>query len=323
MARTRATLWSSIWRDEGWTALTERAQRLYLVLLSQPKLSLAGSLDLMPKRWVNLAADTTPDGVDESLAELVEHRFVVVDDDELVIRTFVEHDLAAGSVNKNLVKGMWSAWAAIGSPALRKVVVDAMPDSVWSREGVVRPAEAEELRFEPRLPLPLGNHGSNHGSDGGSNPGSNHLLPPTATATTPACGHGSTPGLPAATRGKQAAIVIARNQIADRVASGAIADPQAVARKRAEEDLWPVLGDRLTAAAEEHPGATAEALAAMVDIDPLAPAGYPTVDQTAQERPRLPEVKPDKTPRPPKAVGLAGCAAARAALRRRSEDVPS
>ena len=54
-----------------------------------------------------------------------------------------------------------------------------------------------------------------------------------------------------------------------------------------------------------------------------APAGYPSVDHAAQERPRLTEVKPDKTPRPPKAVGLASVAAARAALRRRSEDVPS
>ena len=54
-----------------------------------------------------------------------------------------------------------------------------------------------------------------------------------------------------------------------------------------------------------------------------APADYPSVDHAAQERPRLTEVKPDKTPRPPKAVGLAGAAAARAALRRRSEVVPS
>lgn len=319
MARTRATLWSAIWRDEGWTALTERAQRLYLVLLSQPKLSLAGSLDLMPKRWVNLAADTTADGLADSLAELVEHRFVVVDDDELVIRTFVEHDLAAGSVNKNLVKGMWSAWAAIGSRVLRKVVVDAMPDAVWSREGVVRPAEAEELRFEPRLPLPLRNHGSNHGSDGGSDPGSNHLLPPTATATAPACGHGSTPD--PVVRGKQAALVIARRQIADRVASGAIADPQAVARKRAEEDLWPILGDRLTELAAENPDATVEALADLADAMP--PTGYPVVDVATQERPRLAEVKASTEPPPPKAVGLAGSAAARAALAGRTAEAAS
>jgi len=159
--------------------------------------------------------------------------------------------------------------------------------------------------------------------DGSDPTGSPKPKTESETETSPSGPATPTPAGSAVARGKQAAIVIARNQIADRVASGAIADPQAVARKRAEEDLWPVLGDRLTAAAEEHPGATAEALAAMVDIDPLAPAGYPSVDHAAQERPRLTEVKPDKTPRPPKAVGLAGCAAARAALRRRSEDVPS
>ena len=54
-----------------------------------------------------------------------------------------------------------------------------------------------------------------------------------------------------------------------------------------------------------------------------APAGYPSVDHAAQERPRLTEVKPNKTPPPPKAVGLAGSAAARAALGRRSEVVTS
>lgn len=142
--------------------------------------------------------------------------------------------------------------------------------------------------------------------------------PKTETETSPSKPATPTPAGSAIARGKQAAIVIARNQIADRVASGAIADPQAVARKRAEEDLWPVLGDRLTAAAEEHPGAAAEALAAMVDIDPLVPAGYPTVDQAAQERPRLPEWTPP-------AVEVADPAVARAALARARgrEVVPS
>lgn len=52
-----------------------------------------------------------------------------------------------------------------------------------------------------------------------------------------------------------------------------------------------------------------------------APAARSQADPMA--RPPLDAVKPKTAPRPPKAVGLAGSAAARAALRRRSEVVPS
>lgn len=81
-------------------------------------------------------------------------------------------------------------------------------------------------------------------------------------------------GTPTA-RGKQAAVVIARRQIAGRVASGDIANPAVVATKRAHEDLWPVLGAALTALAESNPAAGAEALADLADVDPLtgSPSG--------------------------------------------------
>jgi len=155
MARNQATIYASFWSDPASTGLTSGAQRMYFLLLSQPKLSLAGALDVHPKRWAKLAPDTTETDVEAALAELVEARFVVVHDDELVIRSFVAGDLCRGAVNVNLIKGMWSAWAAISSPVLRKVVVDEMSSKAWDREGVTRPNEAEELRSRPRLELPL------------------------------------------------------------------------------------------------------------------------------------------------------------------------
>lgn len=130
-----------------------------------------------------------------------------------------------------------------------------------------------------------------------------------------------TPAGSAVARGKQAAIVIARDQIADRVLDGSIGDPSAVARKRAEEDLWPILGAALTALAEQNPDATPEQIAELAQVDPLTnlprPAGYP-VDQAAQERPRLAEWTPP-------AVEVADPSVARAALAaaRGREVVPS
>lgn len=155
MARTQATIYTSIWSDPEFTALTADAQRAYLLLLSQPKLTLCGSLDWHPRRWAKLAADTHQDDLEAAIAELVRARFVVVHDDELIVRSFVRNDLGRGTVNGNLVKGMWSAWRALVSPLLRKVIVDEMPDVVWNRPKIDRPREAEELRSEPRLELPL------------------------------------------------------------------------------------------------------------------------------------------------------------------------
>lgn len=156
MARTQATTYTSIWSDPEFTGLTADAQRTYWLLLSQPKLTLCGSLDWHPNRWAKLAVDTEHGDITGAIEELADHRFVVVHEDELVLRTFVANDLGRGTVNGNLVKGMWSAWGALVSPLLRKVVVDEMPPAVWNRAGVDRPNEAEELRSEPRLRLPLG-----------------------------------------------------------------------------------------------------------------------------------------------------------------------
>lgn len=152
MARTQGRIASSIWSDPDWCRLTVSAQHTYLMLLTQPKLTLAGCLDWMPQRWDRLAVDADTRA---ALEELMDHRFVVVHDDELVVRSFVRNDVCAGALNRNLLKGMWSAWAAIASPLLRKVVVDNLPAAVWAYEGVQAPDQAAELRSEPPLELPL------------------------------------------------------------------------------------------------------------------------------------------------------------------------
>lgn len=150
MARTQAKILCSIWTNPDWLALTDSAQRLYFVILSQPRLNIAGCIDLMPERWARLSADGNVDTVMAALEELAAAEFVAVDGDELVVRTFTQHDLGHGAVNGNLVKGMWSAWEAIVSPFLRMVVVDNLPEKLWTMKGVEVPDAALKQRSEPR-----------------------------------------------------------------------------------------------------------------------------------------------------------------------------
>lgn len=67
MARNHAHLLTSIWANPDWVALSQSAQHTFLLLLSQPKLTRVGLLDVLPSRWSRLAADLTPDSIEGSL----------------------------------------------------------------------------------------------------------------------------------------------------------------------------------------------------------------------------------------------------------------
>lgn len=94
MARTHARVQATLWQDEDWRALSGAAQRVYLLLISQPQINHCGVLPLVPRRWARLAGDTTLDDVLDALGELEAARFVVGDEEteEILIRTFVKHD---------------------------------------------------------------------------------------------------------------------------------------------------------------------------------------------------------------------------------------
>jgi hypothetical protein len=151
MARSFARVQSSIWSDPAWTKLPGEAQRLYLLLLSQPRLSLCGHLDLTPARWASMSADTDTDAILASLGVLAETRFIIMDGDELTIRSFSLHDIGNGVVNKNLLAGFWSAWEAVHSPVLRREIVMNMPDELWSHPANKPPETARSARSEPRF----------------------------------------------------------------------------------------------------------------------------------------------------------------------------
>lgn len=94
MARDHARIDVHIWADEDWKALSPLAKLLYLQLISQPRLSYAGLLDLAVKRWARAHPDMSISELRAALSELDNARFVVVDQDteEVLVRTYIRND---------------------------------------------------------------------------------------------------------------------------------------------------------------------------------------------------------------------------------------
>jgi len=126
MARDHARIQVAIWSDPDFRNLDSTAQRMYLLLLSQPRLSYCGSLDYLPTRYAMLAPDEDDLSVEQAVKRLEADRYVVVDREshELLIRTYVRHDglLASPNVTKAMVKDR----AALLSEMLRGVVDDEL-----------------------------------------------------------------------------------------------------------------------------------------------------------------------------------------------------
>lgn len=119
MARSYAAIHLRIWADPEWRTLDGDAQHLYLLLLSQPSLNLAGVLPLQTRRWASCVADWDAPAVDMALSRLAEARFVVVDQDteEVLIRSFIRND---GNYRiPNVLKSLCQIAEGTQAPALR------------------------------------------------------------------------------------------------------------------------------------------------------------------------------------------------------------
>ena len=167
MARSRASLHADIWRNPDWVDRSGNAQRLFMLILSQPKLTLAGSVDLKVDRWAVLCADWDGDDVEAALAELEASRFVIVDrhTGEVAVRTFARHDIDGSRFNRNLAKGFWSAWEAVESDYLRSEIVHEMPKDTWGKLEEFAPERGKQTRRSERLERPVGTDRSNGPSE--------------------------------------------------------------------------------------------------------------------------------------------------------------
>lgn len=146
---------ATTWVDPEFTALAPMEQWTYFMLLSQPRLTLVGSLDYRPHHWAEHAAGLTRAAVEASVGLLEDALYVVVDrcTEELLIRSMTRHDgLRTG--NPKLMAGLWNAWAGVASRRLREVAVVNMPPDLFGQPST--PEAAEKIRRSARTDCTIG-----------------------------------------------------------------------------------------------------------------------------------------------------------------------
>lgn len=123
MAREYGKWYTSAWGDGDFRSLGRAAQHLYMQLVTQPDLSMAGVLTIAPVRWAQQFGGTESEVMD-ALATLTERRFVHVDQEtqELLVRSYIRLD--DGWRSPTTMKGIWSAMNAVLSPGLKSVLAD-------------------------------------------------------------------------------------------------------------------------------------------------------------------------------------------------------
>jgi hypothetical protein len=162
MARTHGRIKVEVW-DAGseFRELGIDAQWAYQMLVSQPSVSMCGTLAYTPKKWAKLARGLTLEVVEEALLELEEAWYVILDrdTDEVLIRSFVKHNTpwAMG----NLVTAGRRQFREIDSEAIRVYLRERHPWLVDASMKTEQIREYEEGRAsegpsERTIPLALG-----------------------------------------------------------------------------------------------------------------------------------------------------------------------
>lgn len=127
MARQYAPLYTNIWHDEEFKALTDGAQRLYIVALSQQNTSWCGVVSFTAKRWATFSKDSTPRKVMQAVNELVGAGYVLLDEktEELWIRSFIKHNNVDSQ--PKLVAAAKRQFGEVHSQAIRMAMAKAYP----------------------------------------------------------------------------------------------------------------------------------------------------------------------------------------------------
>jgi hypothetical protein len=92
--RTEARVFTSIWKDKHFRALSWGTQWLFFTLISQPSMAHCGVIPLRPSRWALLAPDLTVERVEAAIEEAIETRFAIADHEtgELLVRSLMRRD---------------------------------------------------------------------------------------------------------------------------------------------------------------------------------------------------------------------------------------
>lgn len=142
MAREYGKLFTSAWGDGDYIALGRGPQHLFLQLISQPDLSMSGSLTLAPVRWAGQAS-TDEGTILKDLETLEAKHFAVVDHEtqEVLIRSFIRRDL--GWRSPTTMKSIASSCRAVLSQKLKRALAEelrrldlgSLPTKVNERSG--------------------------------------------------------------------------------------------------------------------------------------------------------------------------------------------
>jgi len=119
--RSFVKLFRAIWRDEEFTRLDQSAQRTYFLLISQPKITLAGMLALQPGKWARLSADATAESILADIADLDESCFTVTDHDteEVLVRSYMRNAVLSNKKPWTTQKGIVRYCLQAESPLIR------------------------------------------------------------------------------------------------------------------------------------------------------------------------------------------------------------
>lgn len=144
MARSHATIYGTAWAtDSQFRTLPSDVQLLYVALLAQPDLNLCGVMPYIPQRWARFAPDFTASKVEEHVALLEVHGYVVVDLDtvEMWVRSFMYHDRVFAQPQVAMAAA--SAFDGVQSHQLRHLITQAVPPELrqtWPQclKGITR-----------------------------------------------------------------------------------------------------------------------------------------------------------------------------------------
>jgi hypothetical protein len=154
--RPFAKLYRQIWRDPEFVALDEGPQRLYMMLLSHPDITIAGTIPLTYTKWSRLGRNSTPESVRADALALDERCFVIVDEDEqeAFVRSVMRLDILPRR-NWQLQKGALRLCQKASSARIRSVMADEIERSIGlfvSNNGVDE--EAKQAILNLRSPGP-------------------------------------------------------------------------------------------------------------------------------------------------------------------------